>query len=80
VVDTPPVAKSKAVAKVAAAAAEAEAFDAFFYFSDGAPSEEDIARRKSALAEKTKASLARSARKPLLSAADRAAVTSSNPW
>jgi hypothetical protein len=78
VVYTPPVASgAKAVAK--AAEAEAEAFDAFD-FSDGTPSKEDIARRKSALAEKTRASLVRSARKPLLSPADRAAVTSSNPW
>ena len=78
VVYTTPVASgAKAVAK--AAEAEAEAFDAFD-FSDGSPSKEDIARRKSALAEKTRASLVRSARKPLLSPADRAAVTSSNPW
>lgn len=51
------------------------------------PTKETIAERKSALMEATKAALARSGRKPLLSAANRAAVTAGppvavneNPW
>jgi hypothetical protein len=65
-----------------AADAEAAAAAAAAY---APPTKETIAERKRALLEATKAALARAGRKPLLSAANKAAVTAGaianeNPW